>query len=57
MYFLIFLYLQYIQVCNALDALRHRLRMRRLQGRVMAAFWEQDLHRLTQQHPQEKMHE
>ena len=57
MYFLIFLYLQYVHVCNALDALRHRLRMHRLQKRVRASLYEQNLHRLAQQRLQEHPYE
>lgn len=57
MYFLLFLYLQYVQLCNLLSRLRYHREQQRLRGRVMATVYEQGLHYLTQKHTQENTHE
>ena len=53
MYFLLFLYLQYVQLCNLLSRLRYHLEQQRLRGRVMMAVSEQALHYPTQENTHE----
>ena len=53
MYFLLFLYLQYVQLCNLLSRLRDHREQQRVRGRVMMAVSEQALHRSAQKQTQE----